>query len=302
MDSWSILDARGSGVSSVIPGAKVIGWPELAMGTPLAEKSVLLSASELLAKLATVGIDRSRPVVVYGSWQQGWGEEGRLFWILDYLGFMSSGLRCLDGGIDAWTAAGFAVEPPQVASPSGISSDESLAENRRATTSYMEQLVSDDSQVSSLLLDVREEDEFIGSQQNQYDAPRSGHIPGATWWNWKANVFNGEALRSCEEIRSSLPAEVTTADEIITYCTGGIRSAFTYMVLRGCGFGTAGSPHLRNYDGSWWAWSSNSSLPCVGDGYGCPHHSTGQIKASSSDCTNFPRFLLLTLGMILLRC
>ena len=43
---------------------------------------------------------------------------------------------------------------------------------------------------------------------------------------------------------------------VVAYCTGGIRSGFMYMVLRWCGYERA-----QNYDGSWWEWASDSSLP-----------------------------------------
>ena len=37
---------------------------------------------------------------------------------------------------------------------------------------------------------------------------------------------------------------------VVTYCTGGIRSGFLYMVLEWL---DAEAP--ANYDGSWWEWS-----------------------------------------------
>jgi thiosulfate/3-mercaptopyruvate sulfurtransferase len=43
---------------------------------------------------------------------------------------------------------------------------------------------------------------------------------------------------------------------IIPWCTGGIRSAFLYAVLRWVGLNP-----VVNYDGSWWDWAGNPNLP-----------------------------------------
>jgi thiosulfate/3-mercaptopyruvate sulfurtransferase len=48
--------------------------------------------------------------------------------------------------------------------------------------------------------------------------------------------------------------------ETICYCTGGVRSAWLYFVLR-----IAGYEHVRNYPGSWWEWSRDFGCPAERD-------------------------------------
>lgn len=148
--------------------------------------------------------------------------------------------------------------------------------NVRATTLLVHELVIEKGR--GILLDTRERSEFEGlANGDPYGAARSGHIPGAVWWPWREKLFEPPRgasgappeLRSCEDILDSLPAEIASADEVIAYCTGGIRSGFVYFVLRGCGLGAAGTPRIRNYDGSWWAWSAEASVGCEGDGQHC---------------------------------
>lgn len=76
----------------------------------------------------------------------------------------------------------------------------------------------------------------------------------------RRNVFDeSNQLRSQDELLADfaqLGIEQSTL--VIPYCTGGIRSAFLYSVLRWVGLG-----RVSNYDGSWWDWSGNPNLPVV---------------------------------------
>jgi len=298
---WQVLDARAANEVSggTIPGAIVLPWQALSIGgeSALGQRSELRPAAELRGALSSVGVDPSRPTVVYGLWEAAWGEEGRLFWTLEYLGFNASSLplRCLDGGIAAWQQAGFALGSPAavlepgagagVTPPAGWGGTE---EAWRATTNTM-QLFLDNSRV--LLLDVREEPEYDGIPGGDpYGAPRSGHIPQAHWWNWREHTLVQASggttfdLRSCEHILDTLPATSAEVDEVVMYCTGGIRSGWTYMVLRGCGFGAATSaPNVRNYDASWWGWAAATALPCRGAGPGCE----AMMSSSSGSSSNW---------------
>jgi thiosulfate/3-mercaptopyruvate sulfurtransferase len=49
-------------------------------------------------------------------------------------------------------------------------------------------------------------------------------------------------------------------DDIVTYCTGGVRSSWLYFVLK-----LAGYQKVRNYPGSWWEWSRDFACPVEKD-------------------------------------
>mmetsp|Transcript_72256 Transcript_72256/g.200423 ORF Transcript_72256/g.200423 Transcript_72256/m.200423 type:complete len:738 (+) Transcript_72256:61-2274(+) len=276
LENYDVLDARANYEVSfgVIPGAIVAPWVALAEGGAPRDgrKSILRSPAEVVADFRAVGVNGTRPIAVYGDWDKGWGEEGRLFWTLEYFGIgdHDKGIFCLEGGTQAWRSAGLSMEPPalMVARATGSSAVAvSVNTHVRATTDF---LATRDGE-NLVILDVRTVEEFDGQPSGDvYGAARSGHIPNAIWWSWRENLFmptgpsqGSPELQPCEAIQRSLPPAAANA-EVVAYCTAGVRSGFVYMVLRGCGF-----PKVRNYDGSWWAWASDAALPCSGVGPGC---------------------------------
>ena len=108
------------------------------------------------------------------------------------------------------------------------------------------------------MIDVRTRDEYDGS--TPYGAARGGHIPSALHLHWKSFFHASGQLRDREEISSMLATLGVDRDsKVIVYCTGGVRSAFAYLVLRWWGL-----PFVSNYEASWWAWSADADLPVTG--------------------------------------
>ena len=90
-----LLDARDNADQGAIPGAVHAPWTAFVdSGAGSAARSVLVSDAELQARLRSRGVRDGAIVVVYGDWDSAWGEEGRLFWMLHYLGVE---VRCLYG-------------------------------------------------------------------------------------------------------------------------------------------------------------------------------------------------------------
>ena len=246
--SVTILDARGAKdyERGHIPGALRIDWKDYRNGW-LRTGKLPKDLDRLAGKMAKLGVDESRPVVVYGKAQGGWGEEGRIVWMLAYLGHHDVSL--LDGEWNAWVAAGGAVSTqnesaleakftahPVAAMRAGID-DVEAARNGAAT-----------------LLDVRSEKEWKGA--TPYFEARGGHVPGAVHLVWtdllddkgRVDAGGAKAKLAAAGVRASTP--------VITYCTGGVRSAEAWTILRALGF-----ENVRNYDGSWYEWSADKKRP-----------------------------------------
>src|SRR4029077_15765878 len=51
-------------------------------------------------KMRALGISQDSEVVIYSNPFDNWGDEGRMFWMLEYLGHTR--LRILDGGWGKW--------------------------------------------------------------------------------------------------------------------------------------------------------------------------------------------------------
>ncbi|MBM4391649.1 MAG: hypothetical protein FJ090_11050 [Deltaproteobacteria bacterium] len=227
-----VLDTRGAFAYMTeghIPGAPRVNWKDATTGGLFSGK--LADPARVAQFYAENGVDASRPVLVVGAWEQGWGEEGRVWWDLSYLGHDQ--VHVLRGGMQKWTGAR---ELMPATAPLGQFDPEPSA-GMRATSDNLYD-------TGGILLDVREPEEFAGARK--YGEARGGHIPGALNRPWK--TFLGVAI-----VRGpQTPIAPDPETPITIYCTGGVRSAMVALMLADEGY-TA----VRNYDGSFWEWAAS---------------------------------------------
>ena len=100
------------------------------------------------------------------------------------------------------------------------------------------------------ILDTRTTEEYTGKRGYPCD-PRQGRIPGARHVQVD-DLFagSGEPLPG-DHVR----ARIGDAQELVTYCHSGSRSALATLALRAAGY------RARNYAGSWHEWSRHDDLP-----------------------------------------
>ncbi len=247
----AVLDARGSVayVAGHIPGAAHAPWDAFTSGM----LSGLLSEdlNGLQQRLRQLGVHNDKPVVVYADWDQGWGEEGRIFWMLEYMGHED--VRILYGGMPRWRGGERATESFS-ADPAPGDFTIRLREDRRATADEV-LAAAQAGQGNVVVIDTRREEEFEGA--TPYGSSRGGHIPTAEHFYWKSSFDADGNLKPAETLRAQLEALGANDDTIvIAYCTGGVRSGFVYLLMRWLDFD---SP--QNYDGSWWEWAGRDELP-----------------------------------------
>mmetsp|Transcript_38031 Transcript_38031/g.95578 ORF Transcript_38031/g.95578 Transcript_38031/m.95578 type:complete len:340 (-) Transcript_38031:4-1023(-) len=134
-----------------ISGSQRVGWTEFTGGS----RGELLPPEEQAAIFSAKGVSDDVPVVVYGAWSapRSWGEEGRIYWQLDYLGHRN--VSILYGGIYAWLEGGHKAEAnPQAGAFEGVTVQDSrraLADNINA------ELSSGVANGSIVVLDARDE-------------------------------------------------------------------------------------------------------------------------------------------------
>lgn len=238
------IDARSKSarIHRRIPGSGSLKWLSHRAG---AGRTGLLSEGlpSLAQAIAAAGVSASRPVVVYGEADKAWGEEGRIFWMLEHLGHGQ--VHILDGGIQAWEAAGLPMK--RLTSPAQRGDFEPQWGQGRAR---VEQVILAQQAAPHSLWDCRTQEEFEGA--TPYGEARGGHIPGARHLFWKALMDDAGRLLPEQELRTLLR---DFEEPVLPMCTGGVRAGFCYAVLRELGMETA------LYDGSMWEWAKRSELP-----------------------------------------
>lgn len=163
----------------------------------------------------------------------------------------------LDGGIEAWVAAGGKLAPGT--GPSASVSDTGAPDYQPT----MPQLAAtraeaiDADPASTLLLDARRPTEYDGSFVHECCA-RAGRIPGSKLLFWEDVVENGRFKSAAELARLAIEAGFTPSKRVITWCHRGARAATVLVALK-----LAGYEDVAVYVGSWHEWASHRELPLI---------------------------------------
>jgi len=255
-----VLDARDrrSFEAGHVPGSLRVDWRDFSDVKPRGLNLLFGDSSrwgllcnnreELRRRLRALGVAESRPIVVVGS-PEGWGEEGRIAWMLLYLGARDVGL--LDGGFPAWVRLKGAVvfSGEERAGPPG-DFEPAPRPGRRIRREALRQAIAEGGLV---LLDARTPAEFGGG--TLAGQRRGGHLPGARLVPASALRTSAGSYVSAEEL-ARLTGPFAPGAPIVTYCTGGVRSALLAVLLE-ARLGAVAA----NYDGSLWEWGGDDELP-----------------------------------------
>jgi thiosulfate/3-mercaptopyruvate sulfurtransferase len=247
-----IVDTRPSWkfLLSHIPGAINLGdWQEFTH-TINGVKGLLKDDKGFIAeKLGPLGISLEKTIIIYGEPNDPWRTDGRFFWMFERFGFQKVAL--LDGGLASWKRAGKKIQRGRQHS----TSQSNLTPN---IINLNNQVIADKILINNAFLDKnftiidnRKRKEFDGA--TPYGSPRGGHIPNAIHIHWPEFFQTNGNLKTLPALNSILDQNgIRSNQEVIVYCTGGVRSAMAYFVFRYLGY------KVRNYDGSWWDWSQSS--------------------------------------------
>ena len=210
---------------------------------PAPLKSFLWIIEHLFAER---GVSAERPVVVYE--ETSGTRAARAFWFLEFFGHPD--VRVLDGGVRAWTAAGFPLSLQHVAPTPTTWKGSRRVEVLATWKDVHDRIGAGD----AAILDTRSDGEYFGTLVR---AARGGAIPGAVHLEWTRNLGPDGAFKPAADLQTMFEqAGVTPDREVVPYCQGGYRAAHSYLALRLLGY-----PRLRNYLGSWKEWGDKTELP-----------------------------------------
>ncbi|HBH81254.1 MAG TPA: hypothetical protein DDY39_15640 [Nitrospira sp.] len=253
-----VIDVRGRAAYEFgghIPGAVHSTWHEYSDPNAVAKGLLNPDLGQIEQILRRLGINHDSDVVIYSNPFDNWGDEGRMFWMLEYLGH--PGLRILDGGWVKWTAEKRPFEHGPVSATMG---------NFTARPVQALMMVKDDLKTivkmphpQTAILDARSVEEYLGKEVS--GIPRPGHIPSAIHLAWNGFLNKDATIKDITSIKEMLEAKgVRPSQDVICYCTGGVRSAWLYFILKLVGYSK-----VSNYPGSWWEWSRDFAAPVEKD-------------------------------------
>ena len=250
------LEPRGQGMErelgrvafdrAHIPGAQFLDQAQAASDTTTGLDFTLPEPAVLEDLFQSLGINMDSRIVLYSSSNVMWAT--RAWWLLHYLGHPR--IAVLDGGFDAWCAAG---RPVATAVPSFPRGD--FKAHPRSDVFADKQAVADaigDTSVCTV--------NSLGAAMHRGEArssyARQGRIAGSGNVPFNDLLTEGR-FKPADEMREVLAASgMLDADRVITYCGAGIAAtidAFACVLV--------GQDRVAVYDGSLSEWALDPDAP-----------------------------------------
>lgn len=247
------VDARGEDAAKEgkVPNAVVMTWQDLAN---VKDKNPgdegwghVLSVEELSKILGDFGLDPTKEIVLYATGQAGWGDDGRILWELKAAGY--DNLKMVNGGIDKIKEAGVELSKEET---TPVKADVKIDQIDRTNIIDTEELAKDIGKYK--IVDTREKDEYEGAVK--FGEKQGGHLPNAMNIPYSELYQENGLLKSNAEIEKIFEeAGLKKEDEIVAYCTGGIRSAFFQLIAEMMGYN-----NVKNYEGSYYNWAASQDV------------------------------------------
>ena len=273
-------DAADPTADGYIPGAIRVYDVDVedAEGTKEAPYN-LLSAETVESNVLAHGITKDTKVILYGSDPSG---VGRVAYGLLWLGVED--VKILNGGLDAWIAAGYDTE-------ADLAKEEAAKDFGTKVPAHPEFWVSMDDAKKRLtddsnfkLVSIRAEDEWLGKTSGYSYIPKAGEPEGAVWGKGPqtasdvADFTNSDGtvkeLSDLEKVWAD--CDFTLDNHLSFYCGTGWRATVPFLVMYQEGY-----DDISLYDGGWYEWQMYDENPVqVGDpaSSDCKHVKVGDLS------------------------
>lgn len=249
-DNVLFVDCRGedNAKKGTVEGAVATTWQELCTCDESYGKSgdegwgKIPEASDLAERLGKLGMTKEKEIILLGETLNGWGDDARVLWELVAAGYEN--VKMVDGGYSAVEKAG---APTQKGASDPTAAEVTIDSIDKTHVMETDELQNNYDEYK--IVDVRTDEEYEGA--TKYNEAQGGHLPGAIHLRYTDLFREDGTLRSKADIEKMLTdAGISKDDKIVTYCTGGIRSAYAQLVYE-----MAGYENTWNYDQSYWRWA-----------------------------------------------
>ncbi len=252
---WVLGDPHGYEhfLARRVPGSVYVSLNDdlAAPATPADGRHPLPDIADLQAAARRWGLNSGDPVVVLDD--NGGLAAARAWWLLRWAGL--SEVRLLDGGLRAWTDAGYALDGPDIEPVQPAPGNVELSAGHLPVLSIDEAAAFP---AHGVLLDARAGERYRG--ETEPVDPRAGHIPGALSAPTTENLTDKGGFKPAAELRArfaGLGVDPGQTDEVAVYCGSGVTAAHQIAALAVAGIDAV------LYPGSWSQWSNDPTRPAA---------------------------------------
>ena len=244
---YVVLDARSKKqyAEGHIPGAI---WVDL--GTWAKAFNVNPNAKDWPARVGALGIDGSKPVVVYDEGSV--TSSARVWYILRYLGVKD--VRLVNGNLPAWKSQNLPITSKQeTVRPVVFNAGPPIALLYADKDRMLDFLKSKKTQI----IDSRSLAEFQGEAEM---AKRNGTMPGAVHLEWIDSIDSKTGkFKSADALAKQFKdAGVDLVKPSVTFCQSGGRASVMLFTME-----LMGAKDVANYYRSWAEWGNAEKTPIV---------------------------------------
>jgi thiosulfate/3-mercaptopyruvate sulfurtransferase len=248
VNTYSVRSGRKNWQNGHIPGADFVELQGELSDTASPFRFTMPSSEQFAAAMSRHGVGEDTHVVLYCSDRAGWAT--RVWWMLRAFGFDNASV--LNGGLDKWVAEG----RPLSQAPANYPPASFVARPRPELIANKTEVLAALSDRKSRVINALTAPQFTGEGGVHYGRP--GRIAGS------ANVVSRDLIDDVSKaflprerlVALFAPAEVESADRIITYCGGGIAASIDAFALTMLGY-----RNVALYDGSLSEWATDPSAP-----------------------------------------
>ena len=224
----------------------------------------LLAAEEIRDYALAHGITKDTVVILYGADISGVARQA-----FGYIYLGVENVKILNGGLQAWTAAGYELETDENVGTPAADFGVAVPANPQYWTSIEDAKTTVESDPNFTLVSIRSEPEWLGQTSGYGYMDKAGEPKGAVWGKGAQTAYDVADFTNEDGTVKDFAGitavwegcDFTLDNHLAFYCCTGWRACVPFLVLYSEGY-----DNISVYDGGWYQWLMDDSNPVqVGD-------------------------------------